>query len=247
MSKRTEFEKELYAFLDDMDPSGRNTERMKSFLSSMNDKKFYKYMIDFLSDPDKYIQVGYQAFDNPVDTDFIEKIAKKYNIELYEYITKPYVTRDKEHPPSTVNKVLVVNIPIKRLKQTVISKSHASITNSKRDARTGQVTGSDKTGRVTDVEAYSLVAQELYQVAQEEYGPLSDDEQQFMTMLRKIQEDGEVSLKDLPNDPLNKTTMNTIYLFSLGAGITTNLIEDSGYLLPITLRSQEEAKNRIRR
>lgn len=247
MSTRTELEKELYDFLDDMDPSGRNTERLKSFLTPMSDRQFYKYMVDFLSDPDKYIQVGYEAFDNPVDMDFIEKISKKYNIPLYEYVYKPYLNGNKENPPATVHPVLVVDIPIKRLKQMVITKNHTSITNSKRDAKTGQVTGHDKTARVTDAEAYSLIVQELYQVAQEQYGPMSDDETALYSMLRKIQQDGEVDMKDLPNDPLNKTTMNTIYLYSLGAGIVTNLIEETGYVLPATLMSKETNDKAIQR
>ena len=86
MSTRTELEKELYEFLDDMDPSGKNTQRMKAFLSPMEDKEFYKYMVGFLSNPDKYIQVGYEAFDNPVTVQFIEKVAKKHNVPLYEIV-----------------------------------------------------------------------------------------------------------------------------------------------------------------
>ena len=31
MSVRKDLERDLYAFLDDMDPSGRNTKRMKEF------------------------------------------------------------------------------------------------------------------------------------------------------------------------------------------------------------------------
>lgn len=247
MSTRTELEKELYEFLDDMDPSGKNTQRMKAFLSPMEDRAFYKYMVGFLSDPDKYIQVGYEAFDNPVTVQFIEKVAKKHNVPLYETVYKPFLNYDKENPPATVTPVLVVDIPIKRLKQTVTAKSHTSITNTKRDAKTGQVTGSDKTARVTDVESYSLIAQELYQVAQEEYGPLADDEAAMSAMLRDIQQAGEFYLSELPNDPLNKRTMGTIYIYSLGAGIVTNLIEESGYVLPNTLQSKETNKKEIKR
>ena len=57
MSTRSNIEREMYEFLDDMDPSGKNTERLKSFFKTMDDKQFYKYMVDFLSDDDKYIHV----------------------------------------------------------------------------------------------------------------------------------------------------------------------------------------------
>ena len=46
MSVRKDLERDLYAFLDDMDPSGRNTKRMKEFLSKMSDKAFYQYMAE---------------------------------------------------------------------------------------------------------------------------------------------------------------------------------------------------------
>ena len=45
MSTRTQIEKEMYEFLDDMDPSGKNTERLKKFFKTMDDKQFYKYMV----------------------------------------------------------------------------------------------------------------------------------------------------------------------------------------------------------
>ena len=54
-------------------------------------------------------------------------------------------------------------------------------------------------------------------------------------------------MEDLPNDPLNKTTMNTIYLYAIGAGIVTNLVEETGYVLPATLQSREDNRNAIKR
>ena len=239
MSTRTELEKELYDFLDECDPSGRNTERLKALFVKMDDKQFYRYMNRFFEDPNMNIQIGYLPYDNPVNIEFIEKIAKKENIPLYEIVYKPYLTEDTKNPPASVYPVLVIDVPIKRLKQMVVTKSHSTISTTKKDPRTGQVTGSDRVGRVTDVEAYSLIVQEMYACAKESYGPMSDDESASFEMMRQIQQFGEVSLKDLPDDPLNRVTMNTIEYYMLGCGITTNLIENSGYVLPITAKSKE--------
>ena len=247
MSVRSELEKELYEFTDDCDPSGRNTERLRGLLTSMDDKTFYRFMDEFFENEKKNIQIGYEAFDNPVNIQFIEKLAKKYNIPLYETVYKPYLTGDVVNPPASVHPVLVLDIPIKRLKQMVVAKSHTSLTNTKRDAKTGQVTGSDKTARVTDVEAYSLIVQELYACAQESYGPMADDQAASFEMQRQIQKNGEVSLADLPKDPLAKTTTNTIYYMMLGAGVTTNLIEESGYVLPLTMMAKEDQSSTIDR
>ena len=136
--------------------------------------------------------------------------------------------------------MMVLDVPVKRLKQMAYSKNHASTAAAKRDPRTGQVTGEDRTARVTDVEAFSLFVQGQYNAAQEFYGPMADDTEAHFEMLRAIQRDGEVELRDLPNDPVNKVTLNTINVFMLGSGLQTNFINEAGYVLPITLKGQED-------
>ena len=53
MSTRTELEKDIYELFDDLDPSGRNTKRMKDLFSKMNDRQFYRYMENFFTDEKK--------------------------------------------------------------------------------------------------------------------------------------------------------------------------------------------------
>ncbi|MCM1230217.1 MAG: hypothetical protein NC489_08790 [Ruminococcus flavefaciens] len=239
MSLRKEIEADIYGLLDDMDPSGKNTTRMKNFLNQMDDKEFYKFMDEFFSNPDKNIPVAYEAYNNPVTLDFIHEIARKHDVPIYEYVYRPYLNGDKENPPGTIHKIMVLDVPVKRLKQMAQSKNHVSTASAKRDPKTGQVSGDDKTARVTDVEGYSLLAQGQYSAAQEYFGPMADDSAAHYEMLRRIQRDGEVELKDLPNDPLDKVTLNTINALLLGACIQTNLIDQSGLMLPITLKAKE--------
>ncbi len=237
---RREIEQDFYDFLDACDPSGRNTERLKQLFVSMDDKKFFQYIDRFFDDPKANIQVGYLPYDNPVSIEFINKLAKAEGIPLYETIYKPYVTGDTDDPPASIHPVLVLDVPIKRLKQMINTKNHATISASKRDPRTNQVTGDDRVGRVTDVESYSMIVQELYACAQESFGPMADDEAAAYTMMRKIQQDGEFELADLPNDPLNKKTMNTIQYYMWGSCLVTNMLEKTGYVMPITARGNEE-------
>ncbi len=239
MSLRKEIETDVFTLLDDMDPSGKNTKRMKDFLSKMSDKEFYAFFDEFFSNPDKLIPVGYEPYNNPVNLKFCHDVARKHGVPIYEYVYRPYVNGDKDNPPGTVHKIMVLDVPVKRLKQTATSKNHVSTASAKRDPRTNQVTSEDKTARVTDVEGYSLLASGQYYAAQECYGPMADDSAAHMEMLRRIQRDGEVELKDLPNDPLDKVTLNTINALLLGACIQTNMIEGSGLMLPITLQDRE--------
>lgn len=247
MSVRTELEAEIYELMDDMDPTGRNTERMRNFLKAMDDKHFYKYMDEFFDNDQKLFPVAYEPYDNPVNMNFIHDVAKKQGVPIYERVYRPYLNGNTEDPPGTVQPIMVLDVPVKRLKQMAQSKNHASTAGDKRDPRTGQVTGEDRTARVTDVEAFSLLSMGQYHAAQEFYGPMADDTEAHYEMLRAIQRDGEVELRDLPNNPESKVTLNTINAFMLGAGLACNWINDEGYILPITLQGREEHSSTIDR
>lgn len=244
---RKEIEDYIYDLLDTMDPTGKNTERMRGFFKEKSDKEFYKFMDTFFENKDMNIPVAYAPYDNNVTMDFVHKVAKKRGIPIYEIVYRPYLNGDVDDPPGTVNPLMVLVVPVKRLKQTAQAKNHTSTAAAKRDPRTNQVTGEDRTARVTDVEAYSLLLGGQYNAAQEYYGPMADDTEAHYEMLRRIQRDGEVELRDLPNDVLNKVTLNTINAYMLGSCIQSNLIEESGYMLPITLKARESQATTIDR
>lgn len=247
MSTRTELEKEIYELHDIMDPSGKNTARIRNYFKGMSDKEFRAAMIKFFETDGELFSIGYEPYNNPVTIDFVHDVAETLNVPVYERVYRPYVTGDVHDPPGTLHKMMVLDVPVKRLKQMAMTKNHASTAAAKRDPKTGQVTGEDRTARVTDVELYSLLAEGQYSAAQEFYGPMADDTAAHYEMLRRIQRDGEVELRDLPNDSLNKVTMNTINYFMWGSGLETNLIDESGALLPITLKVQEDRETTIKR
>lgn len=247
MTLRKEIETDICGLIDDMDPSGKNTDRMKNYFKTMDDYTFYEFIDEFFDNIDKNFPVAYEAYNNPVTMDFAHKVAKKRNVPVYERIFRPYVNGDTENPPGTVYPIMVLDVPVKRLKQMAFSKNHTSTAAAKRDPRTWQVTGEDRTARVTDVETYSLLVQGAYAPAQEFYGPMADDVDAHYEMLRLIQRDGEVELRDLPNDPTSKVTMNTINAFMLGSCLESNFIDESGFILPITLKGREEKTTTIDR
>lgn len=244
---RKEIENDIYQLMDDMDPSGVNTARMREFFGTMDDDAFYKYMEEFYSDPDKNYVVSYRPYDNPVNMGFIQKLCKKYGIPLEEYMYEPYLTEDTTDPPRSVHKIMILDVPVKRLKQMVQVKNHLAVNPTKVDARTGQISGHDKVARTTTPELYSLIVQNQYHAAKEQFGPLGDNAAAAYEMIRMIQRDGEVELKDLPDDPLDKVALNTVAYYLYGSGLITNMVDGSGYMLPITIRDREERKKAIKR
>lgn len=247
MSVRTENEQEIYDLLDDVDPSGKNTERVRSFFKSMGDRQWYEFMDEYYSNEDKYIPVAYAPYDNPVTLDFIHEVARKHNVPVYEIVYRPYLNGDVDDPPGTVHEQMVIDVPVKPLKQMTMTKNHASTAAGKRDPKTGQVSGEDRTARVTDVEAFSLLALGQYHAAQEFYGPMADDNKAQFEMLRSIQRNGEVELAELPNDRLSKVTLNTINALMLGSCVESNFVSEQGYVLPITMQGRDERSSTIDR
>lgn len=247
MSLRKEIETDIIDLMDTLDPSGKNTERMKKFFNTMDDKKFYKFYYEFFKDEDKNFKIAYVQYEHEVTCSFIHKAAKKYDIPIHEIVYMPYAGDDPSNPPGTLYPVTVLDYPMKRLKQMGIIKNHTSELATHRSTETGQVSGHDKIARETDMETYSLIVQEQYAAAREYYGPQSDDLAAKNAMLRDIRVNGQVSLDDLPNDPANKVMLNTMNYYMLGAGFETNFINENGYLLPITVKNKEEAQTRIKR
>ena len=247
MSLRSDIEKDIYAVIDEMDPSGKNTKRLRDYFKTMSDKQFYVFMDKYFDDPNRLISVAYEPYNNPVTLSFVHKVAKNLNVPIYERVYRPYVTEDLDDPPGTVHPVMVLDCVAKRLKQAGSLKNHASTAANKRDPKTGQVTGEDRTARVTDVEAFSLLAEGQYNAAQEFYGPMADDTEAYYEMLRAIQRDGEVELSSLPNDTTSKVAMNTVNVFMIGSGIESNMIDESGYMLPVTLKGANDRLSTIER
>lgn len=56
-----------------------------------------------------------------------------------------------------------------------------------------------------------------------------------------------MELKDIPDDPTDKVALDTVGYYLYGAGLATNLLDETGYVLPITQKMREENKNAISR
>ena len=244
---RRELEKEIYDQLDIMDPSGKNTDRMKKFFGAMDDKAWYRHMDKYFDNPDQYISVGYEPYNHPVTLDFVYDVAKKLGVPVEEYVYKPFLTGDVEDPPGSVHKETVIDVPVKRLKQMANTKNHTSTSASRRDSRTGQVTGEDRTARITDVEGFSLLAGGMYSAAQEYYGPMADNLEAHNAMLRAIQRNGEVELRDLPNEPSDRVTLDTINSYMIASCLMSNLVSPDGYTLPSTIKGRDDTTSTIHR
>lgn len=103
-------------------------------------------------------------------------------------------------------------------------KNASSIEIEQRNAKSGQVSGGDKNARVSDAETFAMNVIGADKALKEFMSIRADDMTGKMEMLKNINRDGYVSLKDMPNDVKNKQALNTLDVFFLSAGIVTDLI-----------------------
>lgn len=220
----------LYGALNKIDPSGDNAKIYKKKYGSMSDAAFDKYMKKMLSDKDKYFYLEMIEYQRDLKMENIEACAKYLGIELYEKVALPYITMDKNNVVVTPTPVPVGYIHEKLMVQMLIKKNSVSTSISKRNARTGQVTGDDKTSRTSDVESYSMIAIEANEGLKELLGPRADDMMAKNQMYNSIQQKGYVRLDELQSNPEDKIAINTLDAYYMLQGFKTNLVNGIGEL-----------------
>lgn len=230
-SLRKNMENTVYTFFNYLDKSGSNTDKYKKVLSAMSDNVANTWWKNFFNDDKAYFILDVVDYERTISIEDVEKAAKFINVPLFEYVATPHLTMDKNNVVWTQEPVPVGYVHIKRTQQTVLKKTGMSISADKRSALVGQVTGSDKNGRETDLENILLLGAGYDAILKELNGPRADDITMQSEMLHDIATNGFVRYSDLTNDVRNKTTLNTVNAFLLGMGLKSDLVSKGLMLL----------------
>lgn len=222
--RRKLFMNHLVNIMDHLDPSGDNSKKYKTMLDKMSDTEFNKFIINWFNDPKANLYLEIVEFERDLTLENVEKCAEYMNIPLYEHVAIPYLTGDPDNVVVTPEPVAVGWIHEKRMQQTLLKKNAGSIDVKKRNPKTGQVINEDKNARNSDVETYSLIALGADKALEELMGPRADDMKAKNQMYNNISKDGYVSLESLENDPENKVALNSLDIYFLMQGISTNLV-----------------------
>lgn len=231
VKNRAYIEKLIYDTFTALDPSGVNTDKYRSIISTMDDKQFEKFFKSFLANDNEYFMLDIVEYEHDLKMEYVENAAKVIGVPLMETVFLRHVVRGKI--VATQEKALVGYMNTKRTQQTVQKKNGLSISNEKRSSLTNQVTGKDKNARDSDIEASLLVALGANNILQEMHGPRSDDPVMKRKMYQDIVTKGYTLLEDMESIPTNKVTLNTVNTMLLGMGLKSDLVS-STYILPKT-------------
>ena len=158
----------------------------------------------------------------------------------------PFLYKNKDGVPVKTQPVLVVYLPLKRLKQMVIKKTGFSVDISKRDYRTGLLIDTDKNGNSTDREFESLAVLGLDNTMKELATVRADAMGAKSEFYNQINTTGMVSLKDVDIKNSDSIARNLISAYLLGAHIQSNLI-NTDYLLPRTIQKNNTDQSGLKR
>ena len=238
---RLKVEEKIYKVMDILDTTGQNTEYYKTKFASMSDKEFYEFF-----DQDFPLKFQTKVFEIDPKITQITKALDTIGVPVEEKVTMPFLYKNKDGVPVKTQPVLVVYLPLKRLKQMVIKKTGFSVDISKRDYRTGLLIDTDKNGNSTDREFESLAVLGLDNTMKELATVRADAMSAKSEFYNQINTTGMVSLKDVHVKNSDSIARNLISAYLLGAHIQSNLI-NTDYLLPRTIQKNNTDQSGLKR
>ncbi len=215
----------LDAIMNKLDPSGANSKLYHEKFDKMTDNQFDSYIKRFFEDEKQNFYLEIVEYERDLTMENINACAEMMGVPLYERIALPYLTGDKENVLVSKSEVPVGYIHEKRMPQTLMKKSNASIKIENRNPKTGQVVGEDKNARNSDSEVYSLATLGAMNALKEFLSARADDMKAKNEMYAEIAKNGYVSLEDLTDSPENKVGLTTFDTYFLMQGLRTNMID----------------------
>lgn len=212
-------------FFNTLDPSGANSKLYHDKFDKMSDQQFDQYFRKFLENDKANLYLEIVEYERDLKIEDVEKCAELIEVPLFERIAMPYLTGDPNNVVVSKEPCPVGYIHEKRMPQTLMKKSAASIKTDKRNPLSGQVVGDDKNARNSDSEVYSLATLGANKALSEFLGPRADDMRAKNEMYAEIAKNGYVSMEDLTDDVYNKVALNTFDMYFLMQGLRTNMID----------------------
>lgn len=217
--KRTICEEKILRVIDTLDPSLTNGNLYREKFKSWSDTEFDSFMSGMRVRQNKLVLYIPNLKLN-LKLDNIFKAAKDLNLELFEQLrlwdstTKRYYTTPQKYP--------VITVPIRRLKQFLMSKISVPDSDTKLDNLTGQVVKPDKGSAISSVEMQTILSKGLRTSISELIRIRGGDINAYSNFRNQLEETGNVSLNDLPDDSRARSSV-IMKTYLLGMHIDSNL------------------------
>lgn len=228
--KRKKAQDQILQLIKDLDPSGANIEPWQYRFSVMSDKEFDDFMKNMYEDPAKtHISLDLDQTTNKtdqmIDLNHIEKVAKKYNVKLREYVAFPHLNpKDPNNPVVTATPVPVLVIYVRKMQQFLQHKNFSAGTTDHSNPLTGQVTGDSKAASIGDMQTSALVTTNQLDSLRELLTIRADNLPGKLKMLNQIEENGKVNYEDCAVKLNDSQSLETTRVFIRGAFLDSKVL-----------------------
>lgn len=207
--------------ITDLEPSGYNTKKLKTYLDSLSDKEFEQYMLD-LKNKKRVIPLYTPNMKIHLKMDNLLKVADNLKLSLFERLRLIDPVTHKQY--LTPQKYLVLKLPIRRARQFLMHKLSVSESDKKTDILTGQVTGPDKSASISFVEAQLLYSRGLSSTLEELIKVRGGDIHSYANLKQQLEENGSSATSTIdPNSIARSTVVTQVILTCMG--FDSNLVE----------------------
>lgn len=234
---RKEIDALVLKTFETIEPDKINYNKYKNKVKNMSDDEYFEFIKGVSYNPDHHIFFEIEMMkENQIQLDRIVEAAKLNNVKLFDRIGfRDIVDGETVY---TTHEMFIGRCPIRKVQQFLSKKNSMPKDINKVNPRTGQVTGKSKGGRVSDMELFGLIVQDIPNVIKEYFGPKSGDPVMKQQMYHSIATTGSASLAEMTNNKMNKVALNTANMILLGAGLESDLVTQPGLILPRTFKQQ---------
>lgn len=190
-------EERILKTMTTLDPSGTNTTRYQEQFNKWSDTQFESFMQGIKA---KHIKLVLYVPNMTINLKMkdIFQAADDIGLELFEHIrlwdsvTKRYYLTPQKYP--------VLQLPVRRLKQTLMSKISVPENDAKIDTLSGQVVKPDKGSSISSVEMQTILSKGLTISATEFIKVRGGDLHSYADFKGQLQETGAASMNALDED-----------------------------------------------
>ena len=189
---------------------GNNVLRYTKLFESMSDKTFHSYM-ESIRDKKIQLDVIIPNGTDKLTTNNLVDLAKRRNVQLFSrvFMYDPHTNRKY----LTKYPMMVITVPIRRLSQYLFHKISLPDSDTHINPITGQVFSPDKGAALSAIETHVLASKNLSTSIVELIKLRAGDLNAYRTMKYTIEENGRVSLDEIPmtNQPRSVVTARNYF------------------------------------
>lgn len=217
--KRKKVQDYIMNLLKSVSPKDKlNKKRYTEFFEKLTDAEFDTWMNDIKSGKTKlyYIQKNGQDADALLSENDIIDTANKIGVELEQRVNIWDSSQQRYY--KTPYKYLILQVPVRRLKQNLLSKMSVPDGDTKINPTTGQVVKPDKAASVSMTEAQTIASKGLSKTLTELLTVRGGDVTSYGNYKALLEDMGDVSLKELnlTNSTVRSVSVTRAYLQAMG-------------------------------